>query len=362
MRATPPRINIVEHHGAEAVDGISDDWQRLSDAYGSFFQTKGWVDSWRSVLVPDADLCVLTASNPDGATRGLLALAQLGRPIHRRFAIPLRYLGLAGSGLGAADHLGPLGESDAGETLLRYAIQMKDRPTLYLESLAAPWNTMANDQLDGRLTRTITCPVARRTPAARFSDNWSKKARKNHRRRERQLAEAGVSATWVPAGPGFDAALETLRWLHNKRWIAAGGTGLFDETRLRFLKDLGTRFTPPNGPWVLLMNGPTGPVGGLLGFRHRDTMSIYKTGWDPDHRELGIGLALGAETMEWAEQMGVTTVDYLRGPRAHKDELGCLPEDDWSVVWPKGPSGHILSWRESLGADGNRLPGTGIAT
>jgi CelD/BcsL family acetyltransferase involved in cellulose biosynthesis len=146
--------------------------------------------------------------------------------------------------------------------------------------------------------------------------------------------------------------LEALRRVHLERWSDEGGAGLFDEQRLRFLIEVGERCSGADIPWVLLLESESSVVGGLLGFRHGASFSVYKTGWDPLYAQLGIGMALGAEAMRWAENQGVTTFDYLRGPRGHKTDLGCTPSTDCSVISAQGLSGRLLELRERLGADG----------
>jgi hypothetical protein len=81
---------------------------------------------------------------------------------------------------------------------------------------------------------------------------------------------------------------------------------------------------------------------------------VYKTGWDPDYANLGLGLALGAEGMRWAEAAGVTEFDYLRGRRGHKVDLGCVPAEDVAVLRTGGVAGRVLALREQFSAGGVR--------
>ena len=82
----------------------------------------------------------------------------------------------------------------------------------------------------------------------------------------------------------------------------------------------------PTLAWVLLLESESSVAGGLLGFRPRRSFSVYKTGWDPLYAQLGIGMALGAEAMRWAENQGVTTFDYLRGASRSQDRPGLHAE------------------------------------
>ena len=85
-----------------------------------------------------------------------------------------------------------------------------------------------------------------------------------------------------------------------------------------------------------------------------DTFSVYKTGWDPDYARFSLGITMGTVAMEWAETQGLTTFDYLRGPRGHKKDLGCEAVADVSVVRSSGITGVLLEQRERFASDGVR--------
>lgn len=355
-RAETGEMKVDRLAGSGAIPSIAEEWDRLASQPGATaFQTRAWVEAWAHVLEPEARLTLLTARDgPSGRLVGLLAAAEMHRRLHRRAPVRLSYVGLAGSGKGAADHLGPLAETDdIGALLLRELRRFAGRRPLLLESLSPRWAPIACLAVGGRVVRRTECPAAARAPDGRFSDAWSAKMRKNARRRARQLVDAGISEGWIPAGPGFATALDELRVVHSRRWQAQGEPGLFDAERASFLSDYARGCREPDVPWVLLLRRATGePVAGLLGFRHNDCFSVYKTGWDPEFARLSPGIALGAEAMRWAEEQGLTVFDYLRGPRAHKKDLGCEPVTDVTVLRTASPEGAVLGWRERLSADG----------
>lgn len=356
IRADDREISIERVAGPDVIASTAEEWDDLARRPGtSAFQTRAWVEAWARVLEPKARLVLLTArEQPTRRLVGLLGLAELRRTMHSRLPFPVRYLGLAGSGKGAADHLGPLAESDiVGALLLEELHRFAGRRPILLESLTPRWAPVARAAVAGQVVRRTECPSASRPDGGSFSDRWSVKMRKNVRRRSRQLEEAGVTAEWTPAGPRFAAALEELRILHSRRWQAKGAPGLFDPERASFLCAHAGNCVEPDRPWVLLLRRPSGePVAGLLGFRHGDCLSVYKTGWDPEFARFSPGIALGAEAMRWAEEQGLTVFDYLRGPRSHKKDLGCDPRADLTVLRASSPAGCILGWRERLSADG----------
>ena len=107
-------------------------------------------------------------------------------------------------------------------------------------------------------------------------------------------------------------------------------------------------------PWILLLEQGDRVVAGMLGIVAGPTFSVYKTGWDPDYARFSLGITMGTVAMEWAETQGLTTFDYLRGPRGHKKDLGCEAVADVSVVRSSGLTGVLLEQRERFASDGVR--------
>lgn len=340
-------VQVSAVPGDEALDELEGEWDRLFARAGvsNFFQTASWIRSWHEVLEPNAALTVLTARDDDGTLLGLLALSELQRRVHRRVPVPLRYLGLAGSGAGAGDHLGPICETggDVEHALVAAAIETGSGRTLLFESVAEQ-HEPALLRIDGA---TVVDRI--RCPAFQLSDDiegrWSKKMRENVRRRARQLEGLGVKPRWVSPGPAVADGLSSLQELHASRWDGRGG-GLFDELRLRFLSDVARRATGPDGPWLLLMEKDGEAIAGLLGFRHRTTFASYKTGWNPEFARYGIGIALTVTALDWARSEGLSSLDLLRGSEPHKYALGATDAVDFALLRPVGPSGRLLAMRE----------------
>lgn len=350
-REERPTVEVVR--GPAALDDVAEEWDRLAGLPGTaVFQTRAWVTTWQRCLVPGARLTLLVARDPcSREVTGLLPVAGLRRELHHRIPITLRYLGIAGSGSGAADHLGPLArDEETAAALFRELRRLAAGRPVLLENLHPRWSGLAAAELDARSVRSTACLAARRDPGGSFSDAWSAKMRKNVRRRARQLAQLGVEPRWVGAGPEFDDALGELREVHVRRWRTHGGAGLFDERRERFLAQLAAAANPDVRILLLERDGRT--VAGLLALRHGDTLSVYKTGWDPDYARLSPGIALGVEAMRWAEEHGVLVVDYLRGERTHKRDLGCTPVHEPTLLASRGPAARVLAVRERLSADG----------
>ncbi|MFM7069047.1 MAG: GNAT family N-acetyltransferase [Actinomycetes bacterium] len=352
------RRSAATLHGMSSVLEMRDEWEDLATRTNApVFNRPGWLIVWQRHLAPSAEPTLLVARDDTGMLTGVLPLAGMTRQLHSRVPVRVRYMAIAGAGVGSADHNGPVATDDATAATLFEAAAQHARSaslTLYLENLAPRWADVARAAIGGDVTRRTECPAVDRTADGKFSDAWSKKMVKNIRRRQRMLDEAGITTQWVPAGAEFDAALDDLRRVHVGRWNAQGGEGNLTDVRMRLLRDLAAECVHPNVPWILLLRQGDRAVAGMLGIRSGDSFSVYKTGWDPEFTQLSLGVMMGALAMEWAEASGLTTFDYLRGPRGHKKDLGCVSIADVSLIWPKGISGAVLEQRERFAADGVR--------
>ena len=349
-------VTLSRLDGRDAVATIRDEWDELAVACGSpLFSRPAWVEVWHRHLQPEAPLVLLAARDAEGSLRGVLPLARVRRPLHARVSVTVGYTAVAGAGIGAADHLGPVTQDPAlAMTLFAAANQEAGGTSLYLENLAPEWAPLALGLPGARATRLTGCPAVTRGEGSTFAEAWTKKMAKNVRRRHRQIDEAGISSRWVPPGPGFADALAALRLVHQDRWAAQGGPGNLDAGRMDLLADLAATCREPDVPWILLLEREGEVAAALLGLRSGDSFSVYKTGWSPDHARLSLGIVMGTLAMEWAQEHGLHTFDYLRGDRGHKKDLGCEPVDDVSVLVPRGVSGRLLEQRERLASDGIR--------
>lgn len=352
------RQHPVVLHGLPALEAIREEWDALATRTGApIFSRPAWLVAWQRHLAPVAVPELLVLRDGGGALTGVLPLARMSRRLHTRIPIPVRYLAIAGAGVGSADHNGPVAADDATATALFEAaagLARRTSSTLYLENLAPRWADLARNATGGTITRRTDCPAAQRRSDRRFADAWSARMAKNVRRRQRLLDEEGVTARWVAAGDGFEDALGELQRVHEARWNARGGTGRLSGLRVALLRDLATQCRFPDVPWILLLEREGRTVAALLGLRAGASFSVYKTGWDPAFTRLSPGIMAGVIAMQWAESQGLTTFDYLRGPRGHKHDLGCEAVADVSIVVPAGISGALLEQRERFASDGVR--------
>lgn len=337
-----------EHEIKEEADSahLRDEWEALAYATGaSFFQSPQWVAAWQQAYVPEAEVFFLTARDGEGSLVGLLPLAELSRALHRRLPLPLRYVGIAGAGKGAGDHLGPLSAHDAvAERLMSAAVAARPSRSVLLESVG-PERPL---RLDGALTKQAVCPSVDLTDVDRIKDLWKSKIRKNLRRNRRMADDAGLSLRWYAPGETPHKVIEDIGALHIARQQTLGRSGLFDKRRSKLLRALAdARYRGNDGQWVAVMVDEEDKVrAGLVGFQYAGKFFEYKTGWDPDLHKLGLGKILKTDSVERAIDEGLKVYDFMRGSERYKYRLGGEDRVDTTALVPVGITGWLLRLRE----------------
>ena len=329
-----------------------DDVARRSGALAC--QSSAWLTAWWSVLEPAAEVTLLVHYEPgEGlqAPSGLWALGAMRRRLHRRVPISLPYVGVAGAGLGAADHMGPLSTSaGVGASLLAAAMDVAgDRP-LVLSNLASRHHPAAAGLTGAVLVERTPCPGVDLRSAATTAELWRPSRRGDIRRCERRMREAGFERRWVRLGDSNLHELDELQRLHRRLWTWRGQQGLLDDRRKRFLAAVAAGLDEPDGAWLQLIEGSGGPIAAMLALRFGSTMCSYATGWDPTHRRLGLGVLLEAGGIELALAQGLDRYDFLRGTEPHKFALGGVSDVDSTYCVPRGWAGPLLLRRDRMAA------------
>lgn len=354
MTSKPPADSATLRLREESPDaGLRAEWEALAYETGAgFFKSPQWVEAWRAAYAPDAEVVVLTARDGDGALHGLLPLAEMTRALHRRLPLPLRYLGVAGAGAGSGDHLGPVATSpDLAGQLLRYAATLRPSLPALFESVGPD-----PDEIEGAVTKQDVCPTITLVDVDGRKDLWSSKFRKNLRRAYRKAEAEGLAVAWYPPGDeGRDASRDVLRQigaLHIARQQTLGRSGLFDERRLALVAALAEAdFRGDDGQWVATLNDEAGRVrAGLIGFQYGDAFYEYKTGWDPELRDVAPGKLLKTASIERAIERDLVLYDLLRGTETYKYRYGGVDRADTTFLVPRGLRGRLLRLRERFDA------------
>lgn len=324
---------------------------RLADRAGSYFHTSAWLEAWfrvtttTSTKIADKSTA-LFVHGPAGEIKAGLLLSPLSRRLHRRVPLSLRYWGFAGSGYGAGDHLGPIGDPRACRTLIRAAVHVSGGAyPLMLESTAA---RHGSDLLDAgfEVLGTRRCPQLDLSHIDSEADLWDKKQRKEMRRRARRMQELGVAGRWIDDPDEVRATLPEFRRVHVMRWEDQGQSGLFDEPRAMLLSALCEAENPKYRPLLYVLKGQRSVEGVLMLLRCGKTAMAYKSGWNPVLAKYAPGVAMHTAAICRSLDEGFHTYDFLRGTSGHKYSLGAADHLDTTYLYGSGPTAILLRARE----------------
>ena len=319
-----------------------------AEARAPVFASSAWLSAWWRSLEPGARIYLLVDEQPEGVV-GMLPVALLERRAHPSLPLRIPYVGLAGSGRGAADHLRPLTRSpESAARLLTAVAGLDGGRSLLLEGVTAEVRELLASTIPGRVVREVPCPRIDLTCVAGPEQLWRQKRRSNLRRTYRRCKDLGFDRRWVRLDGSNLHHLDELQRLHERLWRSRGRPGLIDDVRRVFLADVATRLDGHGSAWLQVIGDASHAVAVQLAFEFGASMCSYAVGWDPALRRLGLGVQLEAGGIERAFERGLERYDFLRGTEAHKLELGGVPTNDVSWFAPRGPHGPLLAVRESI--------------
>ena len=331
--------------------GWWDRWNTLAVQSGALiFRSPAWVAAWWEVLHPDdrVELLVRGDDQPDG----LVALATGRRRLHPRLPIAPTVTVLAGSGVGAADHLGPVGvDAFTRRQLVADAVSHVGGRPLQLAELSDEFGATAR-ALGATPIHQRRCPAVALSPEAGPA-TWPRHLRKALRRRERRAAELGIERRWIRLDAGSSEPIGQLNRLHDAVWASRGRSGLSTSWRDELVLRVAEASTGDDGAWMQVLERDGMAVAALLGFRYGSTFCSYRTGWDPSLRSLGLGLLLHSDAIRRASSLGCGRYDFLRGTEPHKYTLGGVDAIESTSVVGRGVAGRLIVERERRSAQRN---------
>lgn len=334
---------IVVAEGVDAILGHAAGIDALAAEAGSFFHSTDWLRAWSRVSSPDAPTGILALEGD--RVVGYLGTARLRRALHRRAPLPLRYHGLLGSGYGAADHLGPIGDPATFDALIDVAVERAGSSTMLLESVD-PTHEARFAAHGFRTVNRKSCPRIDLRDVTEEGDLWPRKLLKEMRRRERRMAEEGITGRWVETPDELVEQLPSLQDTHLERWRSKGGGGLFDDERMALLHGLCTRPDARFRPMMYVLTSGGATVASLLLLSCGPSLASYKSGWRPELHALAPGVAVHAAAIRRAIEEGRDTYDFLRGTSGHKYTLRAQDRHDVSMIGGRGPTRRLLELRE----------------
>ena len=280
------------------------------------FLLHGWVEAWLRHYVDDAEPAIHIAR------RGGRLVAALPFIVRRRWS--LRIASFVGDEYPFVDVLlAPDERLETATTLLRYAGESHDCASLGMISTDSAIVEACETRL--RLVPRVGAPILDLSGGFEqvYSEKYSKKARREHARRQRKLAELGTVEIDIARTPEeIKVALEDALRLHALRWkgrfdLSTFGTEqgtLFHRDALQGLAESGAVQLQ-----TLRLDGRAIAFRCNLALGNRTF--FYRSAFDPaySHATPGVLSALGA--IKQAASEGSTAIEFLGGTQAYKLEL-----------------------------------------
>jgi CelD/BcsL family acetyltransferase involved in cellulose biosynthesis len=323
-------VEIEKLENAAQFERLADEWTDLLAASPSdcLFLTWEWLFTWWKHLSGGRRLSILAVR----AQGELVALAPLAwRPRRLEKFLSMGALEFLGTGTVGSDYLdlivrsghatpairalaGSLVEAGAA---VRFAQVRPDAPnpmTFADELGRRRWSL--------RSTKTDVCPfidLAGHTWDS-YLDDLGSAHRYNFRRRFRNLERLGrVRFTRVETEADRASSLRELVALHQIRWQPRGGSSAFDRPALVDFHDELSALALARG-WLRLftLRLDDVAVAAVYGFRYRDTVSFYQSGFDPRLARASVGLIAVGLSIKAAVEEGAREYDFLHGDEAYK--------------------------------------------
>jgi CelD/BcsL family acetyltransferase involved in cellulose biosynthesis len=303
----------------ERLEPLRDEWRRLAELAGNAYVTPEWLDA--CLARPPATPAVVEVRSADGALRGVLPLVADGAPG------ALRWLRFPGDDLGdtftmlvapgddaaAVGRLAGRALAEAGALWSALALCYVDEDALWLAGLLDGLGGL-RPMRRGRVVRPYVDLAA--GDWTEYLAGLKRGDRKETRRRERRVLDAGGRFTGVArpeeVGEGIEALfrLHDLRWAEESSLTAPSSRALLRAFAVAAAERGWTRL------WFLEMGGER--VAAELAWRIGGRQLHYQGGFDPAQAALGVGMVLFAHGLQDGIEAGVREADLGMGESLYK--------------------------------------------
>jgi CelD/BcsL family acetyltransferase involved in cellulose biosynthesis len=352
-----------------AFASLRREWSDLLDrSSAGIFNSWEWLYPWYRRLGSDRQLYILTAREEDRRLVGLLPLCVESRMSLGR---KLRRLAFLGETHVCGDYMDVVALPERHEAVVEaFAVYLQQSqgtwdvldladidsqsPTLALlqSSFAAP-------EYVSELRPGFVCPIMTFQPGETFEDFLRGSSRRdNYRRRRKQLEkQPGFSVECIEDPVELAQPFSEFLRLHAMRWSGEGGSdGIVGDEVEAFHRDATALLAERGKLRLFVLRAGGKAVASLYALRHRDTLSYYQAGRDPEWQNMSVGLVMLVETFKRAIEEGATTYDFLRGEEPYKAEWKSGQREIVGLrIYPRGGKGSNLENQERLVASARKM-------
>jgi CelD/BcsL family acetyltransferase involved in cellulose biosynthesis len=295
------------------------------------FDTLTWQKTWWSHFGPGEGLRLYTVANgPGGAA----------------FIAPMTLTGDTVSFLGGTDlvdyhdFLAADGVAEAGIGALLAAVG-PDLGCRRVELLSVPEGSNAATCFQPCAAAAgWTVSVEREDVAPRFTvpatweaylDGLDKKDRHELRRKMRRIEGAGELRDAELRDPGQIAeSFDDFLTLHRKS--TPEKAGFMTAEREKFFRDAAKALAADGVTRLRFLTLDGKPVATSLSFVVKGVRYLYNSGYDPEYRELAVGLMNHAFTIRASIAEGLRVFDFMRGSEPYKYHLGATDRNIYRIT------------------------------
>ena len=324
----------------EGWAALAPEWAALLDAAqppAGLFVSPQLLSAWWEVFGDRYALDLTAVRDPDGALIGVLplkregaALSPIGDPSVCDYLDVLAAPGRERAVLAAL-----LCHLDAGRcTALDLPGLAEGSPTLaHLPALAAACGWQV------RVDQEAVCPtVALPRGWDAYLAGLSGKQRREVRRKMRGLLDGGaaVELEVVDQPEQAESAMEEiLRMMAASREDKAA---FLTPQTAAFFRALGRNLAPTGWLRYYFLRLDGRRAAGVLCFDQRESLLLYNSGYDPQYRDLAVGLASKVLCVRDAIERGKRRVNFLRGDEPYKHQLGGVDSPVTRLVLTRQPA------------------------
>lgn len=151
-----------------------------------------------------------------------------------------------------------------------------------------------------------------------LGSNW----RRNMRRWEKHLkSEFKVDYVVQKNIDELKGSMATFFDLHQKKWASEKCPGVFFQNEIRdFHQEVARSFAEKGWLNLTFLTLNDKPVSAIYGFKYRNKIFNYLTGYDPEYSEYHVGHLLFLYSIRSSIEAGMKEFDFMRGNESYKQQ------------------------------------------